>query len=248
MNSKLLSRREFLRIGGLTGAGVLLAACTPKATPAPPAAPTEAPAAPTEAPVEPTAAPAEPTEAPPAAVEEATIVYLTWSESNDPHFNYMAERWNEEHTAGPRLKMEYLRVGAGDEAVTKVMNAIAAGSGVPDIFPIETSQVSKFLKGDPPLFEQHLLEITPLLDVFNPNWKEDYIGFSSYTWQGKVFAVEVGLAPCGYYYRKDLFDEVGIEMPLETWEDWMAAGAKMAEAGHATVSYTHLTLPTIYSV
>ena len=42
-SQKLISRREFLRIAGLVGAGAAVAACAPQATPAP--APTAAPAA-----------------------------------------------------------------------------------------------------------------------------------------------------------------------------------------------------------
>src|SRR5262245_57437808 len=70
MSSEKLTRRSFLRMLAISGAGAVLAACggTPagKPTAAPAAEPTAAPAAqPTAAPAaEPTAAPAEPTAAP----------------------------------------------------------------------------------------------------------------------------------------------------------------------------------------
>ncbi len=54
--AKALNRRHFLRVGGLTGASVLAAACAPAAAPAP--APAPAPAAPAPAPTAVPAAPA----------------------------------------------------------------------------------------------------------------------------------------------------------------------------------------------
>ena len=220
MSGSKLSRRDFLRFGAYVGAGALLAACAPAA------APVEEQAAEPEE-------PAAPTEAPAPAVEEATMVYWSWAESNFPHFEYMTDLWNEANSDGPKITFEGILVPSSAETITKGMNAMAAGSGIPDIFLIEITPFSKFLKDDPPLAEQYLLDLTPALEQYNANWKDDYIGFDPYTWQGKVYGFEVGLCPCGYYYRKDLFDELGIETPLETWEDWMTAGQQMADAGHA---------------
>lgn len=72
MSTKRLSRREFLRMAGIAGAGLVASACAPSAapTPAPPVAPTSAPAAT----VAPTAAPT-PTPAGPA---RGGVLKLAW--------------------------------------------------------------------------------------------------------------------------------------------------------------------------
>jgi len=214
---KFLSRREFLYGASAAGLGLILAACAPVATPEP---------------VE-----EEPEEAASPAMEEATIVYWSWAESNFPHFEHMVDLWNEQNADGPKLTFDGVLVPSSEETITKGMNAMAAGSGVPDVLLVEISHFSKFLKDDPPLCEQYLTNFVPALDEYNGNWQDDYIGFAPYTWEGKVYGFEVGLCPTAYYYRQDLFEEVGIEMPLETWEDWMAAGEKMLDAGHAMVAF-----------
>jgi ABC-type glycerol-3-phosphate transport system substrate-binding protein len=140
-------------------------------------------------------------------------------------------------TGKPKLKFDGVLVPSSDETVTKGMNAMAAGSGVPDIFLVEIGQVSKFLKGSPTLAEQYLASMNDMLSQFNGNWQTDYLGFAPYTWAGKVFGIEIGLSPTAYYYRKDLFDKVGVTMPLVTWDDWMNAGDKMKAAGHAMCAF-----------
>ena len=64
-SNKIVSRRLFLQIAGMSGVGAVLAACAPAATPAPTAAPAAEPTAlPTQAPI-PTPEKVAPTEAPP---------------------------------------------------------------------------------------------------------------------------------------------------------------------------------------
>ncbi len=219
MFEKKVSRRQMLKMVVIAGAGSALAACS---SPAP--ATQQPAAAATNAPVQ---------QAPTA--QEVTITMWTWADANFPHFKAQADRWNSTMTGKPKIK--YNGVLVPDSTITKGMNAMAAGSGIPDIFLIEIGQVSKFFKGSPNLAEQNLMDITPKLDLYNANWKKDYIGFDPYTFKGKVYGFEVGLAPTAYYYRKDLFDQAGITMPLKTWDDFMAAGEKMKAAGHGMTAF-----------
>ncbi len=221
MLEKNISRRAMIKATLLAGTGTLLAACQPAA----------APTATKEAPKE----EEKPVEQPPAE-EDVTISFWTWAEANFPHYEQQAERWNSTFTDKPKIKYEGVLIPSTEETISKAMNAMAAGSGVPDILLIEISQMSKFLKGEPTLADENLVDLVPKLDVYDSKWRENYIGFAPYSWKGKTFGFEIGLCPTGYYYRSDLFEEAGIEMPLATWDDFMVAGAKMKEAGHAMVS------------
>ena len=159
-----LTRRDMLKALGLGAAGAVLVACAPASpTTAPATAATAAPAAEateaTEAPqatVVPTTAVATP-----AAQQEVTMTYWSWADSNFPHFQQQADRWNQTMTDKPKIKFVPVLVPSSDEVVQKGMNAMAAGSGIPDIYLIETGQVSKFLKGNPPLCKQYLLDLVP---------------------------------------------------------------------------------------
>jgi ABC-type glycerol-3-phosphate transport system substrate-binding protein len=226
---KKMSRREMLKMTGLTGAGFILASCAAPATAVPAAEPTKAPAA-TEAMPAPTTAPA-------ANTQEVTITYWSWADSNFPHFQKQAERWNANMTDKPKIKFDGVLVPSSDETITKGMNAMAAGSGVPDVFLIEISQISKFIKGTPTLAEQYLVALNDGLGAFNSKWETDYLGWAPYTWAGKTYGFEIGICPTAYYYRADLFEQAGVKMPLETWDDWMAAGDVMKKAGHAMSAF-----------
>ncbi|UCM91195.1 ABC transporter substrate-binding protein [Streptomyces marincola] len=59
-------------------------------------------------------------------------------------------------------------------------------------------------------------------------------GYSPAAWQGvrpggRTWAVPMDLAPMAFYYRKDLFDEHGIDVPT-TWEEFRDAAAAVREA------------------
>jgi ABC-type glycerol-3-phosphate transport system substrate-binding protein len=221
MNDKKVSRRDMLRMTALISTGMVVAGC---------AAPTQAPAA-----QQPTKA-GGPTTAP-ASQEPETLTLWDWDETSLKFYQSQIDRWNEVNTGKPKLKFDGVLVPDSGEVVNKGMNALAANSGVPNCFQVEISLFSKFLKGKKPLAEDYLVDMVSMLDMYNANWKNDYIGFAPYTWNGKVYAFENGLCPTAYYYRKDLFDAAGITMPLETWEDWMIAGEKMKAAGHAMCAF-----------
>ena len=57
-----------------------------------------------------------------------------------------------------------------------------------------------------------------------------------------LFLMEVAVAVMGEHYRVDAFDQPGVEAGK------VAAYALMGRSGYEAVSYTHLTLLTIYSV
>lgn len=163
------------------------------------------------------------------------MVIWMWGDLNRPHYEEQVKRWNEEKPDQPKLILDYQLLPSTEETIQKGMNAMAAGSGIPDVFPIEISHISKFYKGSPTLAEGNLMDLSPKLDVFDPGWKENYIGFSPYSWMGKVYGFEIGISPTGYYYRRDVFEKLGIKMPLETWEDFMLAGEELAKAGHSMI-------------
>jgi len=78
MSQTKLTRREFLRVAGITAAGAVIASCAPAPTPAPTAAPPTAAPKPAA-----TTAPAPAPTQPPAAKAPATIEFLAWGDTTD---------------------------------------------------------------------------------------------------------------------------------------------------------------------
>lgn len=103
--TKKISRRDFLRVAGMTAAGATLAACAPQA-----AAPTEAPAA-TEA---------------PAVSKPIELVHWSWLTASDGEvWAQMIQNFNDAYKdKGIQIKME---VVPDDQYGTKVLGAVATG-------------------------------------------------------------------------------------------------------------------------
>ncbi|TDO93908.1 ABC-type glycerol-3-phosphate transport system substrate-binding protein [Halanaerobium saccharolyticum] len=107
-----------------------------------------------------------------------------------------------------------------DQMWNSLATSLMAGQGAPDITAMEIGQTSRFF-------------VEPFVDQFKEielsNYlKTDLIKQEPYTANGKLLAVEsAGPHPVFMFYRKDLFKEAGIEMPIETWDEFIDAGLKM---------------------
>lgn len=98
--------------------------------------------------------------------------------------------------------------------------SLIAGSGAPDITALNIIQASKFL------MEPYINQFKTI--NLNEELADNLIKKQAYTRDGKLKAVEsAGPHPVFLVYRKDLFKEAGIQMPLETWDEFIAAGKKM---------------------
>lgn len=98
--------------------------------------------------------------------------------------------------------------------------SLIAGTGAPDITALNIIQASRFL-------------VEPYLNQFktinlNDKLADNLIKKQAYTRGGELKAVEsAGPHPVFLVYRKDLFKKAGIEMPIETWDEFITAGKKM---------------------
>lgn len=101
--------------------------------------------------------------------------------------------------------------------------SLMANSGQPDLVGMEFNQSSRFLK-EP--FVNFFKELN-----LSDKLKNNLIKTAPYTdSEGKLRAVpHAGPHPVFLLYRKDLFDKAGIEMPIETWDEFIEAGLKMKE-------------------
>jgi len=118
-------------------------------------------------------------------------------------------------TKFPEVKVNYLNPGNGGDTMTKLQNAVAANSGIPDVVMMEYKSMPQFAASD------------SLLSL------DDYgIDFSAYSPAAslEVDGTHVGLpmdaGPLVMYYRADIFEAAGIEVPT-TWEEHEQAGKKL---------------------
>src|SRR5919199_4042019 len=183
-HSKSLSRREFLRLAALGGAGVALAACG--GAPA-----TSAPGATTAA--EQTAQ-SNATVSGGVPASSGAVTVDVWIQQGA--VDAAAEATKAFEKKNPDIKMNMIPTPLGETA-TKLLAAIAAGSGTPDLAYIEYPNMIEFTsrggKG-----------LTDLSDLLAPT-KDQFVKWSLdlATAEGKIYGHPTDLGVAALFYRRD---------------------------------------------
>lgn len=122
----------------------------------------------------------------------------------------------------PKVKVELVNAGTGDKQYTALQNAIAAGSGVPDLAQIEYYALPQFALGKS-LTDLSGLGATSLDGTFTPGpWASVKAG-------GGIFGLPMDSGPMALFYNKKVFDKHGIAVPA-TWDEYVAAARKLHAA------------------
>lgn len=223
-----MNRKIFVVISAIIIATMLLAACTPAATPttAPveEAAPTEAPVveeAPTEAPAVEEAAP---TEAP--AAEAVTIRMLV---RPDEGGNIEKFRTQFESETGIKVAVDYV---AWSDISNKTLTTLAAGGGGYDIVFMPSADASKLIAGG--WFE-------PINDLIPEDQKADWVPavLNFYTADGNLMAMPWYAGGAHMAYNKTILEAAGVDpTTIVTWDDFMAACKTIKDAGATDFCFT----------
>ncbi|MET1052496.1 MAG: extracellular solute-binding protein [Mycetocola sp.] len=112
--------------------------------------------------------------------------------------------------------------GQGGDAYTKLSTSLQSKSGAPDIVQVEYDWLNSFL------IQGGLVDMTEYgIDEYTANYTEGALRDVS-SGDG-VYAVPVDLGPVGMWYRADIFEEYGIEIPT-TWDEYAAAAEALDAA------------------
>jgi len=188
MEKKHLSRREFLKLAGLAGAGMMLAACGGQ--------PTEAPA--TDAPSD-------------AAPSTEVIPFVFWfqAENHEPEYSGRVAELNEKFN----LDLSY-EIMSRDAMTQKFPATLMAGSGFPDIIEQNADDVVKFLKGDDSIIP--FVDLKPAL-MAGP-YANDVLmtRFGRYGKDGKLYGAPHDVHPVVMLYNDRAWQEYGIDLSTVT--------------------------------
>lgn len=142
------------------------------------------------------------------------LTFWTWA----PGMEEAVAVWNE---ANPDIQVTVNKQDGGDPAVTKLLTAIQAGSGAPDLFQTEYQKIPTLVSED---------ALADIADVLPDGTAER---FAEGTWQSvtlgsdAVYGVPQDSGPMQFYYREDVFQQYGLAVPT-TWEQY----AQVAEQLH----------------
>lgn len=152
---------------------------------------------------------------------KVTLTYWSWV----PGMQKAVDVWNSEN---PDIQVNVKSTPAGNAGTYQNMsNALKAGKA-PDLGQIEYDSLASFR------LKEGLTDIGACEGV-----EKAGAGFADWTWSqvgfgadGKdgVWAVPQDIGPMALYYRKDVFDKLGIAAPT-TWEEYEAAARKIKAAG-----------------
>ncbi|MBI1882555.1 MAG: extracellular solute-binding protein, partial [Chloroflexi bacterium] len=211
-----LSRREFLRGAAVLAGGSLLAACGAQQTPAPQASTQEA-------------APATTTESGQAAGSgKKKIVIWGWPAADKAYESFLAD-FKTDH---PDIETDIQMVGTSPEEHNKLLTALAAGTGAPDVGMIEINFIDKFVvKGG--------LEDLLAAPYNAGKYQQDMV---EYKWKqgttpdGRLVAFPWDIGPATFFYRRDLFEEAGLPSDPEevgqltkTWPGFLDVCKKLTD-------------------
>lgn len=144
------------------------------------------------------------------------LTFWTWT----PNMEKVVDLWNSEH---PDITVTVNKQDGGDPAVTKLLTAIKAGSGAPDIMQAEYQKIPQLVSSD------------ALADL-SGSLGDDVAGhFADGVWDAvtlgsdAVYAVPQDSGPMQFYYRADVFEKLGIDVPT-TWDEYADAARKVHES------------------
>ena len=147
--------------------------------------------------------------------EKAALTYWSWA----PNMDKVVAGWNSTH---PDIQVTVNKQDGGDPAVTKLLTAIKAGSGAPDVMQAEYQKIPTLVSAN--AIADIAKEAGSLKDKFPASaWNSVTLGSES------VYGVPQDTGPMMFFYRSDVFAKLGITVPT-TWDQYADAARKIHKA------------------
>lgn len=160
-----------------------------------------------------------------AAAEGGSLTVWSWDNTVEP----IAEAYMEEN---PEVTIDVVNAGTNTDQYTALQNAVAAGSGVPDLAQIEYYAVPQFAIGES-LADLSEFGAADLDGTYSP-------GPWSAVQQGEgVYGLPMDSGPMALFYNTTVFEKYGVEVPT-TWDEYLEA----ARALHAADPNVYITNDT----
>lgn len=143
------------------------------------------------------------------------LTYWTWTPSGEAQ----AEAFMAEY---PNVEVEVVNAGTATDEYTALQNAVAAGSGAPDVAQIEYYALQQFALSD------------SLVDLNQYGFADLEDQYTASTWgavnlNGGIYGLPQDSGPMVMLYNQAIFDEFGLEVPA-TWDEYIAAAQTLHTA------------------
>jgi arabinosaccharide transport system substrate-binding protein len=177
---------------------------------------------------------------PPAGEEPKTVLRL-WTFALMHYEDYLESvpAFEAAHP-GVKVQVELVHMRA---VTTRLQSAMWAGLEVPDLVEVEISYVGRFFRG--PLEGIGFMDLTDKLHETGIYERFVKTRWSAYSSRGRIFGFPRAVCPVMLAYRRDIFEEEGIDpSQLDTWDKFIEAGRKVTRDldGDGTVDRYMLNL------
>jgi multiple sugar transport system substrate-binding protein len=151
-----------------------------------------------------------------AALDEGgSITIWSW----EPTLDTVVAAFEEEH---PNVDVNLVNAGTGNDHYTALQNAIAAGSGVPDIAQLEYFSLPQFALSDA-VQDLSGYGAGDLEDTFNTG------PWNSVQANEGIYGLPMDSGPMALFYNQEVFSKHNVEVPT-TWEEYVDAARALHEA------------------
>ncbi|KQX08235.1 MULTISPECIES: ABC transporter substrate-binding protein [unclassified Leifsonia] len=148
--------------------------------------------------------------------EKVELTYWAWA----PNLDKVVDIWNK---ANPNIQVTVAKQDGGDPAITKLLTAIKAGSGAPDLIQAEYQKIPTLVSAD------------AIADIAGEGAGDLASTFPDGVWNSvtlgsdAVYAIPQDTGPMMFFYRDDIFQQLGVSVPT-TWDEYADAARKIHAA------------------
>jgi len=156
----------------------------------------------------------------------ATLRFWTFARNHAVPYQKATPAFEAKHP-GVELDVQLVH---GEAVTSRLRAAFWADLDVPDLVEVEISRAGSFFRG--PVEDVGFIDLMPFLRASGLYDRIVKARLAPYTNRGKVFGLPHDVHPVMLAYRRDLFEEAGIDAAkIETWEDFIREGRRVTRSG-----------------
>lgn len=163
-----------------------------------------------------------------ASAQRTTVTFWTWVNLEPAVAAFEAQH--------PDIDVEIVTFGPWD-LHDKLLTALAAGTGAPDLAQLVIRRFDAYLETG------QLADLTPFVTPDHRASVPESIWTAAMSGD-QVLGLPTDFGPGVVWYRRDLFEQFDIRVPIETWDDFIEAGRRILEGTNGEVHMMPLYVPS----
>ncbi|MFA5293616.1 MAG: extracellular solute-binding protein [Phycisphaerae bacterium] len=143
------------------------------------------------------------------------LVFVVFAPAHYAAYQKLIPQFEKAHNVKVQLQQIHQR-----PLQTRLQSALLAGTEVPDMVEIMNPFMGAFMKG--PLKDVGFVDLTDRIKAEHLDERMVASRFSIWSSRGRIFALPHDVHPAALAYRRDIVEELGIDVKkIETWDDFV---------------------------